>query len=125
MKYGGFASSCQVFTYGEVEDYTINIGTGSLIGPDDNTGKQHIDNVNLYPNPFTSNFNLEFFANQDQDVQITLMDPLGKLISSRSVHALVGQNTFHIESADFVPATYLIQIKSANDNFFRKIIKLE
>lgn len=28
MKYNGIPTSCETFTYGEVEDYTINLGTG-------------------------------------------------------------------------------------------------
>lgn len=28
MKYNGIPSSCETFTYGEVEDYTVNLGTG-------------------------------------------------------------------------------------------------
>ncbi len=29
MKYNGAATACEAFSYGEVEDYTVNIGTGS------------------------------------------------------------------------------------------------
>ena len=32
MKYNGIPTSCETFSYGEVEDYTVNLGTGS--GPD-------------------------------------------------------------------------------------------
>lgn len=41
MKYNGIPTSCETFTYGEVEDYTINIGSGGggdTEAPSDPTG---------------------------------------------------------------------------------------
>ncbi|MEM8887582.1 MAG: M4 family metallopeptidase [Bacteroidota bacterium] len=41
MKYNGIPTSCETFTYGEVEDYTINIGSGGggdTQAPSDPTG---------------------------------------------------------------------------------------
>ncbi|NHN27380.1 T9SS type A sorting domain-containing protein [Flavobacterium jejuense] len=54
MKYNGIPSTCETFTYGQVEDYTVNITS---------TGKE-VDNIvslpeiNLYPNPTSSVLNL-------------------------------------------------------------------
>jgi hypothetical protein len=39
MKYGGYAANCGSFTYGEVEDYTVNVGGGS--GPSCTDGIQN------------------------------------------------------------------------------------
>ena len=124
LKYSGYSTSCLSFSYGEVEDYSINIlSSGGLVYLE--SEKEKIENIKLYPNPFTNNFNLEFFANQDQEVQMNLLDQMGRLIFSKPLYAKEGDNIFHIESLDFIPATYLIQIKSANDTYIRKICKLE
>jgi hypothetical protein len=124
MKYGGFPTSCLTFTYGEVEDYTINlVNAGAMVGPA--VENERIENLKLFPNPFTNVFNLEFLANKDQQVEIILRDQLGNMLLSKSLNALSGSNNFQIQSSEFLPATYLLQIKSANENFFRKISKLE
>jgi hypothetical protein len=124
MKYGGYATSCMVYSYGEVEDYTVNIkGSGGLLNLE--TDVQRIDKVKIYPNPFTNLFNLEFSANTDQDIEFVLMDQFGKIFLSKQLHAHQGENVFHIESSQFIPATYLLQIKSASNTYIKKIIKLE
>ncbi|OJJ17878.1 hypothetical protein BKI52_28895 [marine bacterium AO1-C] len=50
MKYNGIPTSCETFTYGEVEDYTINIGNKSS-----SRQTKHLavdgDDLILYPNP--------------------------------------------------------------------------
>lgn len=124
MKYGGYATSCMVYSYGEVEDYTVNIkGSAGLLNLESDV--QRIDKVKIYPNPFTNLFNLEFFANTEQDLEFTLMDQFGTIFLSKSLHAQQGKNVYHIESSEFIPATYLMQIKSASDTYIKKIIKLE
>ncbi len=37
MKYNGTPTSCEAFDYGEVEDYTVNIGSGGTTDPDPTT----------------------------------------------------------------------------------------
>lgn len=124
VKYGGYASYCQTFAYGEVEDYSVNIkAAGTLVNP--NNTQNVIDEISLYPNPFSNNFNLEFNANVDQKVQYLILDPLGRLIKEESMDAVQGRNTFKIETGNLVPSTYLVQIKSSNESYYRKMMKLE
>lgn len=124
VKYGGYASYCQTFAYGEVEDYSVNIkAAGTSINP--NNVQNVIDEISLYPNPFSNNFNLEFNANVDQKVQYLILDPLGRLIKEEAMDAVQGRNTFKIETGNLVPSTYLIQIKSSNESYYRKMMKLE
>jgi bacillolysin len=66
------SSSCLTYTYGEVEDYSVNI-TGNAQSPvlagnnseniiADNTGR-----VNLYPNPAYDYLNVEFISNSSNN----------------------------------------------------------
>lgn len=45
MKYNGVPSSCETFTYGEVEDYTVNIGGSSVAKQTDLTNYVEDNNV--------------------------------------------------------------------------------
>ena len=56
MKYNGVPSSCESFTYGEVEDYKVNIVASS--GLEENL----LEQVTLYPNPTQDNITLNFGA---------------------------------------------------------------
>lgn len=124
LKYGGFATSCMTYTYGEVEDYSVNIkAVGGLVNP--NSGMEQINLVNLYPNPFSNDFHLELFSNQDQEVQMIIMDQMGKIILMKRLMAHEGNNIYEIDSAELLPATYLLQIKSSNNYYYKKLTKLE
>lgn len=55
LKYNGNANSCEYFTYGEVEDYTINISGGSasarIAAALPLSDEHQFDNTLIYPNP--------------------------------------------------------------------------
>ncbi len=124
MKYGGYATSCQTFSYGEVEDYSINIlNSGGLVNSDSKNAT--LDNISMYPNPFTEEFHLNFFSHSDQNVQISLTDPMGKLVMFKYLEATEGMNRFDINADQLQSGSYQLQIKSSKDNYFRKIVKLD
>lgn len=50
MKYNGVPTSCETFTYGEVEDYTINIGSKAQARLTNQAAVEDND-LELYPNP--------------------------------------------------------------------------
>jgi len=68
MKYYSSATSCETFSYGEVEDYTVNIvetyaGFASTIYRDaEELGIESSEMVKLYPNPVEDILNIELQA---------------------------------------------------------------
>jgi chitodextrinase len=55
MKYNGTPTACEAFSYGQVEDYTVNIVSAAK---DSETSRNTIAEINLYPNPTSSIINV-------------------------------------------------------------------
>jgi chitodextrinase len=56
MKYNGVPTSCEAFSYGQVEDYTINITAAAR--EDESSESITVNTIKLYPNPTTSILNV-------------------------------------------------------------------
>ncbi len=54
MKYNATQTPCETFTYGEVEDYLVNIGGVALSRESGLVQKNSLDSLILYPNPIKS-----------------------------------------------------------------------
>ncbi|MCL9806035.1 GEVED domain-containing protein [Flavobacterium amniphilum] len=56
MKYNGVPTSCEAFSYGQVEDYTINITAAAR--EDESSESITVNDIRLYPNPTSSILNV-------------------------------------------------------------------
>lgn len=55
MKYNGTPTACETFSYGQVEDYTVNIISAAK---ETETAKNSFSTIEVYPNPTTSVLNV-------------------------------------------------------------------
>lgn len=68
------------------------------------------DLVAIYPNPAQTKINFEYNSNQsDMDVEITIMDVMGRKRKTVHVNIEKGKNVFPISINDLVDGTYLIR----------------
>ncbi|WGD34160.1 M14 family zinc carboxypeptidase [Olleya sp. YS] len=119
MKYNAIPTSCETFTYGEVEDYTVNIKEQTL-SIEDNT----LENLNIYPNPFKETISIKL-PNQISSYNIELFDISGRVIYN-STKKNVSTNTINITNlGDLSNGTYLLKITDLNNNksIIKKLIK--
>jgi hypothetical protein len=78
--------------------------------------------VSGFPNPLQDNVSVNVATNVEQEVQITLMDNIGKTYYSQNLWTAEGENSFPINVSDFQLTTgiYFIRIRGDKDE---KVIK--
>lgn len=90
MKRNGYATSCEEFEFGEVEDYGITIvNPNGLISESTNSVKE----IKAYPNPFNQNVNVQFIASAFVDVNIAVYDLQGNKLINKDVFSVKGKMT--------------------------------
>ncbi|MGV3461432.1 MAG: GEVED domain-containing protein [Flavobacterium sp.] len=99
MKYNGVPTACEAFSYGEVEDYTLNIGTGAK----DGSTRPQIE-ITLYPNPATAVLNL---TNVSEKATYTIYTITGQAAGK----GIIAGSAVNVGT--LVPGSYIIEI---NDN---------
>ena len=83
------------------------------------------DNLNVHPNPFNNNFEITFYSNKKQKIDIELYDISGREIFRK--HENVSANSNNIFNATDVKSLsnglYVLRLTSSDKSFYQKIIK--
>ncbi|MGE8524734.1 reprolysin-like metallopeptidase [Chryseobacterium rhizosphaerae] len=108
MKYSSIpTSSCEAYTYGQVEDYTLNIvssGKGEL----SNT-KDLITDIKLYPNPVRDILYVSNTASEDYKI----FDMGGKLVDSGKLQR------GSVNVGNLIKGAYTIQVGESSKRFIK------
>ena len=114
MKYNGIPTSCETFSYGEVEDYTVNIVNA---GPNSVFTINSLEEepfVNVYPNPVVGS-NLHVQSNIS-GLNYQIRDMAGRLLVMDNVR------NENIEVGNLASGWYLIEFKLGS---FRREVKFQ
>ncbi|MCX7550259.1 M14 family zinc carboxypeptidase, partial [Xanthomarina sp. F2636L] len=123
MKYYSSAGNdandpCETFSYGEVEDYSINITNATLT-----TNTFNEISVLVYPNPFKNTMNIKLPHNNALDVQ--LLDITGRIITNiNNIHPV--NNTIELPNNNHLTAgTYFVKLTDNTENttVVKRVIK--
>ncbi|WP_299458482.1 GEVED domain-containing protein [uncultured Microscilla sp.] len=109
MKYNAVPTSCENFTYGEVEDYTVNIGGASVESVAKNLPAE---TVVLYPSPAKSGQNINMRSNQAGQVY-TVMSALGRVVLSGKV----SDSNFQINTSKLGKGLYILRVGKSTRKF--------
>ena len=113
MSYGGYAtSSCGSFTYGEVEDYTVNVPIAFAGDENPVAASQNISSVNIYPNPVQDNLNVEFTGTENSMVNVNVYSVVGQKLVSEIISATSGINLFSINTSTLTKGVYIFEMEN-------------
>jgi PKD repeat protein len=128
MKYGSAPSSCELFTYGEVEDYTVSFSTGlnapvsNLPGSSVNAPAaiSKVNNLKLeiYPNPASDLLNVKL-TGAEEIVNIKIYNALGQIIDDFNIK----NNQSTISLSKYKKGLYFVGVDDGVHNALKKFVK--
>jgi bacillolysin len=118
MKYGSTSTACETFTYGEVEDYTVNIGTSGVAGI---TSGQEIANESnvfdlvMYPNPVETTLNVSMLDNRN--VSYKIFNVVGQPLKTGKL------SQKEINVSDLASGMYILEVNDGQKSITKKFSK--
>lgn len=104
----------------DVPDFTLD--TASNISVPGITGD--LFSTTAYPNPFNSNFSLEFSVKQNTEVEVSILNSMGQLVNKETYNATAGRNKYDLViSDDNANGVYFYVIRTGQSTLSGKIIK--
>jgi hypothetical protein len=123
MKYNADPTSCETFQYGEVEDYTVNLGTTRPLAPEapvaidgELSREDNVYYFNLFPNP--ADEMLHFTMADKRQISFRIVNYLGQEIK---VGELTAGETLNVSKLP--TGVYSLEVNDGQKLLNKKFIK--
>lgn len=84
--------------------------------------KDALSSINLYPNPTSSELNVNFEMNRASDIELRVMDMTGKLVLVNSLNGQEGQNKVQITTNELPVGMYFITMIAEDQIISKRFI---
>lgn len=132
MKYGSYPTSCETYTYGETEDYTLNVTssgpTQANFPPQDMALEADSDDspydaqLQLSPNPATDYIDLRF-ETRDPVTRILVIDQSGRHV--QNLEGNFGTSApQRLQVQDLPPGMYTVQVITDHERLTQRFVKV-
>ena len=120
MKYNAAQTACESFSYGEVEDYTVNIGGAAIAGfnasfADDLGNENNIFDYTMSPNPANEFLNVKMADNRNASFRV--INYLGQQVESGKI----SENAINVSKLG--AGIYLFEVNDGQKRITKKFIK--
>ncbi len=124
MKYNKAATPCEVFEYGEVEDYSVNIinNKSFMVESQDNNVIVNDIKAKLYPNPANSYTILELIADDYTEISYKVVDIQGRIHIQKDNVQVNGYQEERIDISNLNTGIYFIMITNNEINENCKLV---
>lgn len=122
MKYNSKPTPCETFTYGEVEDYNVNIGAGDSQGDFVAIESNPIE-FSAYPNPTKGKLNVDFNTEMEGDINMIVYSMTGAKVlevTDKNIGSRLVLDVSKVENG-----TYLLVVNTKNETFTQRISVLK
>ena len=119
MKYNGIPTSCESFSYGQVEDYSINITASGAIAAEEMTAGLvetiETSSFALYPNPVENELNVSFSNSNGYSYKIS--NTIGQQVISGEISGNA------IDVSKLTTGFYIIELNNGEKRIVKKFVK--
>ena len=126
MKYNASQTACETFSYGEVEDYSVNItntSSSATVSTDifaEQLGNEVNDRISIYPSPATSTLNVTF-EGVEGSVPMSIYDLQGRLVLQQTSNGSLST----IDVGGLNNGVYFITIEDEREPITKKFVKIK
>ena len=119
MKYNGIPTSCETLSYGQVEDYTVNITAPTAIttftGTSNSTNSNDVFELKLYPNPVDNMLTIS--NSDDSNATYKIINLIGQVVKSGNM------NEKEINVSEFKSGMYIFEATTNEKTVSKKFVK--
>ncbi len=113
---GAASSSCSTINWGEVEDYSVNIGGANSPAIAGNLSEIGFE-IDIYPNPVSKILNIRFRNQPVGTIVATIYNVVGQAVKRETL------NSDNLEVYDLESGYYLLEIKTDDGKIIKKFLK--
>jgi hypothetical protein len=128
QKYNAAPTSCETFSYGEVEDYTLNILAAGSVRQDNEavsteSGFEGGLGVNVYPNPTNTDATLSFYFNENtESAKISIFNLQGQEFYTENVAKQTGLVEHKLNVANLSAGMYMVAVQQGEKREVKKLM---